>query len=37
MFSDDTDFERKAAGMIGLYLTPPQHAAVFAADEKTAI
>ena len=28
---------RKAADVIGLYLTPPQHAAVFCVDEKTAI
>jgi transposase len=37
MQSDDPDFEPKAADVIGLYLQPPQHAAVFAADEKTAI
>ena len=37
MRSDDPDFEPKAADVIGLYLQPPQHAAVFAADEKTAI
>jgi transposase len=37
MQSDDPDFERKAADIIGLYLHPPQHAAVFAVDEKTAI
>jgi len=37
MQSDDPDFERKAADVIGLYLNPPQHAAVFAVDEKTAI
>ena len=37
MRSDDPDFEPKAADVIGLYLHPPQHAAVFAADEKTAI
>ncbi len=37
MLSDDPDFERKAADVIGLYVNPPQHAAVFAADEKTAI
>ena len=37
MLSDDPQFEQKAADMIGLYLNPPQHAAVFAADEKTAI
>jgi transposase len=37
MTSDDPDFERKAADIIGLYLDPPQHAAVFCVDEKTAI
>jgi transposase len=37
MTSDDPDFERKAAEIIGLYLDPPQHAAVFCVDEKTAI
>jgi transposase len=37
MASDDPDFEAKAADVIGLYLNPPQHAAVFAVDEKTAI
>jgi transposase len=37
MASDDPDFETKAADVIGLYLTPPQHAAVFCVDEKTAI
>jgi transposase len=35
--SDDPDFECKAADIIGLYLRPPQHAAVFCVDEKTAI
>jgi transposase len=35
--SDDPDFESKAADVIGLYLNPPQHAAVFCVDEKTAI
>jgi hypothetical protein len=30
-------FERKAADILGLYLNPPQHAAVFCVDEKTAI
>lgn len=35
--SDDPDFESKAADIIGLYLDPPQHAAVFCVDEKTAI
>ncbi|MGC1967612.1 MAG: IS630 family transposase [Candidatus Acidiferrales bacterium] len=29
------DFESKAADIIGLYLNPPQHAAVFCVDEKT--
>jgi transposase len=37
MASDDPDFETKAADVIGLYVTPPQHAAVFCVDEKTAI
>jgi hypothetical protein len=37
MASDDPEFERKAADIIGLYLNPPQHAAVFCVDEKTAI
>lgn len=37
MASDDPDFERKAADILGLYLNPPQHAAVFCVDEKTAI
>ena len=37
MLSDDPAFEQKAADVIGLYLHPPQHAVVFAADEKTAI
>jgi hypothetical protein len=37
MTSDDPDFERKAADIIALYLHPPQHAAVFCVDEKTAI
>src|SRR5258705_7197854 len=37
MASDDPEFESKAADIIGLYLTPPQHAAVFCVDEKTAI
>ena len=35
--SDDPDFETKAEDIIGLYLNPPQHAAVFCVDEKTAI
>ena len=37
MVSDDPDFETKAADIIGLYLNPPQHAAVFCVDEKSAI
>ncbi len=35
--SKDPEFEQKAAAIIGLYLNPPQHAAVFCVDEKTAI
>ena len=35
--SEDPDFEAKALDIIGLYLHPPQHAAVFCVDEKTAI
>lgn len=35
--SNDPNFEAKAADVIGLYLHPPQHAAVFCVDEKTAI
>jgi transposase len=35
--SDDPEFETKAADVIGLYVSPPQHAAVFCVDEKTAI
>jgi len=35
--SNDPAFESKAADIIGLYLNPPQHAAVFCVDEKTAI
>ena len=37
MLSDDPQFEEKVADVIGLYLSPPQPAVVFAADEKTAI
>lgn len=37
MASDDPDFEAKAADIIGLYLHPPQHAAIFCVDEKSAI
>jgi transposase len=35
--SPDPRFEEKAADVLGLYLRPPQHAAVFCVDEKTAI
>jgi len=35
--SNDPAFEQKAAAIIGLYLNPPQHAAVFCVDEKSAI
>src|SRR5215468_7666977 len=35
--SNDPEFESKAADIIGLYMNPPQHAAVFCVDEKTAI
>lgn len=35
--SPDPDFETKAADILGLYLNPPEHAAVFCVDEKTAI
>ncbi len=37
LISNDPDFEAKAADVIGLYLNPPAHAAVFCVDEKTAI
>src|SRR2546427_5698263 len=37
MQSHDPDCETKAAAVIALYVNPPQHAAVFAVDEKTAI
>src|SRR5579859_3618112 len=37
MASNDPLFERKATDIIGLYMNPPQHAAVFCVDEKTAI
>jgi transposase len=37
MASHDPRFEEKAADIIGLYMNPPQHAAVFCVDEKTAI
>jgi transposase len=37
LVSDDPNFETKAADIIGLYLHPPAHAAVFCVDEKSAI
>jgi transposase len=37
MASNDPEFEEKAADIIGLYLKPPVHAAVFCVDEKSAI
>ena len=37
MASNDAAFEAKAADIIGLYLAPPAHAAVFCVDEKSAI
>ena len=37
MASDDPQFEEKAADVIGLYLNPPEHGAVFSLDEKSAI
>ena len=37
MASNDPQFGEKAADIIGLYINPPQHAAVFCVDEKTAI
>src|SRR6266403_2397172 len=36
MASNDPEFEEKAADIIGLYLKPPLHAAVFCIDEKSA-
>ena len=37
MASNDPNFEAKAADISGLCMNPPQHAAVFSVDEKTAI
>jgi transposase len=37
MASDDPEFVKKAADVIGLYLKPPTNAVVFCVDEKTAI
>ena len=34
MLSEDPDFEKKAADIIGLYLNPLDHAAVFCVDER---
>ena len=34
MASDDPEFEEKAADIIGLYLKPPAHAAVFCVEER---
>ena len=37
MASNDPNFEQKAADIIALYMKPPQHAALFCVDEKSAI
>ena len=37
MASNDPDFQKKAADIIGLYLNAPAHAAIFCVDEKTHI
>ena len=37
MASKDPRFQAKAADIIGLYLQPPAHAAIFCVDEKSAI
>jgi len=37
MASYDPEFEAKAADILGLYVNPPQHAAVFCVDKKSAI
>jgi hypothetical protein len=37
MVSDDPDFEKKAAAILGLYLKPPPQAAVFCVYKKSAI
>jgi hypothetical protein len=34
---EDLEFEEKAADIIGLYLKPPVHAAVFCVDERSAM
>jgi transposase len=35
MVTDDLELEHRPVDIIGLYLHPPQHAAVFCVDEKT--
>src|SRR5437667_9852476 len=37
MTTNDPNYEAKAADIIGIYINPPQHAAVFCVDEKSAI
>ncbi len=37
LMSKDPNFEQKAADVIGLYVNPPQHAAVFCVDEKSSV
>jgi hypothetical protein len=37
MTSGNPRFESKTGDILGLYLNPPRHAAVFCVDEKTAI
>lgn len=37
LMSKDPEFEQKAADIIGLYVNPPQHAAVFSVDEKSSV
>lgn len=37
LMSKDPNFEQKAAEVIGLYVNPPQHAAVFSVDEKSSV
>ena len=36
MVTDDLELEDRPVDVIGLYLHPPQHAAVFSVDERTA-
>jgi transposase len=36
MVTDDLELEDRSVDVIGLYIHPPQHAAVFSVDEKTA-